>query len=222
MRVIGEPLPNIPWEERPAGCSDVMWRSERNPIIPRDLIPCSNSIFNSAVVPFGEFAGVFRCDDTARSMQLHAGFSDDGVNWGIDPSRFSSQPTMASNRNWRTATIRGSARSKTATTSPGATDTTGRPSAWRRRTTSSTSTRWRTRSCRTTATACSFPENQRQVRDAQPSQRQRAHAVRRYLPERVAGSGYWGSHRHVMRPNGGWQATKIGAGPIPDRDHEGG
>lgn len=44
-------LPNIPWEERPEGSSEVMWRSSRNPIIPHDLIPTSNSIFNSAVVP---------------------------------------------------------------------------------------------------------------------------------------------------------------------------
>jgi hypothetical protein len=25
-------LPNIPWQERPAGCSDVIWRYEANPI----------------------------------------------------------------------------------------------------------------------------------------------------------------------------------------------
>ena len=44
-----------------------LWRSSRNPIIPRDLIPRANSIFNSAVVPFGDgFAGVFRVDDTRR------------------------------------------------------------------------------------------------------------------------------------------------------------
>ena len=49
---------------RPA-TRDVVWRSSRNPIIPRDLIPRANSIFNSAVVPFGDgFAGVFRVDDT--------------------------------------------------------------------------------------------------------------------------------------------------------------
>ena len=48
----------IPWEERPAGAGGVVWRSSRNPIIARDAIPRANSIFNSAVVPFGEaFAG---------------------------------------------------------------------------------------------------------------------------------------------------------------------
>ena len=76
----------IPWEDRPAGQSDLVWRSSRNPIIARDLLPRSNSIFNSAVVPFGAgFAGVFRVDDRSRSMNIHAGRSDDGVSWRIEP-----------------------------------------------------------------------------------------------------------------------------------------
>jgi beta-1,4-mannooligosaccharide/beta-1,4-mannosyl-N-acetylglucosamine phosphorylase len=79
-------LSNMPWEERPEGCRDVMWRCSANPIITRDLLPTSNSIFNSAVVPFdGKFAGVFRCDDTNRRMVLHVGFSDNGVDWHINP-----------------------------------------------------------------------------------------------------------------------------------------
>ncbi len=77
---------SIPWEDRPAGESGVFWRSSRNPIIRRDQLPRSNSIFNSAVVAFGDgFAGVFRVDDTARTMNLHAGRSRDGVTWEIDP-----------------------------------------------------------------------------------------------------------------------------------------
>jgi beta-1,4-mannooligosaccharide/beta-1,4-mannosyl-N-acetylglucosamine phosphorylase len=83
------PLPDeqaaIPWEERPAESSDVVWRSSRNPIIARNQIPRANSIFNSAVVPFGDgFAGVFRVDDTTRGMNVHAGRSRDGVDWGLD------------------------------------------------------------------------------------------------------------------------------------------
>ena len=75
----------IPWEERPAGCNDVMWRFSRNPIIGRYAIPTSNSIFNSAVVPFGDgFAGVFRCDNRAVQMNIFAGFSSDGVHWNIE------------------------------------------------------------------------------------------------------------------------------------------
>ena len=78
------PLPNIPWEERPSGCSSVVWRYSANPIIPRDLIPSSNSIFNSAVAPYrGGFAGVFRCDNKRREMNLHAGFSQNGFDWDL-------------------------------------------------------------------------------------------------------------------------------------------
>ena len=87
----GQALPNMPWEERPQDCKNVMWRCSDNPIIPRDLLPTSNSIFNSAVVPFGNgFAGVFRCDDTNRRMVLHVGFSEDGKKWNIneEPLRF--------------------------------------------------------------------------------------------------------------------------------------
>jgi len=88
IKIIGDPLPNIPWEDKPAGTRGVVWRSKRNPIIPRDLLPTSNSIFNSAVVPYkGAFTGVFRCDDTARNMQLHVGHSQDGVTWTLNPER---------------------------------------------------------------------------------------------------------------------------------------
>lgn len=80
-----DPLFNLPWEDRPAGSADLVWRSANNPIIHRDAIPTSNSIFNSAVVPFGGgFAGVFRCDNRRREMNLHTGFSRDGVSWTID------------------------------------------------------------------------------------------------------------------------------------------
>ena len=62
--IISGALPKIPWEEKPKGYLDVVWRYSNNPVIPRDLIPDSNSIFNSAVVAYqDEFRGVFRCDD---------------------------------------------------------------------------------------------------------------------------------------------------------------
>lgn len=82
--IIGKALPNIPWEERPKGSDAVVWRYSQNPIIPRDATPYSNSIFNSAAIPFGDaFAGVFRVDDTRRYMNLHVGRSANGFNWDI-------------------------------------------------------------------------------------------------------------------------------------------
>jgi beta-1,4-mannooligosaccharide/beta-1,4-mannosyl-N-acetylglucosamine phosphorylase len=78
-------LPNIPWEEKPAGNREIIWRYSRNPIIPRDLLLSSNSIFNSAVVSYLDgFAGVFRCDNKKREMNLHSGFSKDGIDWQIN------------------------------------------------------------------------------------------------------------------------------------------
>ena len=84
----GRPLPNIPWEDRPQDCGEVVWRSAKNPILTRAAVPNTNSIFNSAVVPFESgFAGVFRCDSTDRTMQIHAGTSPDGLDWQIEPQR---------------------------------------------------------------------------------------------------------------------------------------
>lgn len=75
---------NIPWEDRGSNQEEIMWRSSQNPIIGRYHIPTSNSIFNSAVVSFENgFAGVFRCDDRNIRMNIHAGFSDDGIHWDI-------------------------------------------------------------------------------------------------------------------------------------------
>jgi beta-1,4-mannooligosaccharide/beta-1,4-mannosyl-N-acetylglucosamine phosphorylase len=82
--IVGPALPNIPWEDKPSSCREPLWRYSGNPIIRRDAMACSNSIFNSAVVPFGkEFAGVFRVDDITRQSHLHTGHSKDALNWTI-------------------------------------------------------------------------------------------------------------------------------------------
>lgn len=85
LKVIAEKVPNLPWEDRPAECRDVIWRYSKNPVIPRNLLPKSNSIFNSAVIPYkGEFVGVFRADDTRRVMDIYFGKSKDGLSWKLN------------------------------------------------------------------------------------------------------------------------------------------
>ncbi len=84
-------MSNIPWQERPSHSNDVVWRYTENPVVKRDAIPSSNSIFNSAVVRFQDgYAGVFRCDNKAVQMNIFAGFSKNGIDWDIDhePIRF--------------------------------------------------------------------------------------------------------------------------------------
>ncbi|CAM1364661.1 glycoside hydrolase family 130 protein [Tenacibaculum xiamenense] len=78
-------ISSIPWQDRPKGSNEIMWRYSNNPIIKRNAIPSSNSIFNSAVIRFkGGYAGIFRCDNKSVQMNIHAGFSKDGIHWNIE------------------------------------------------------------------------------------------------------------------------------------------
>ena len=83
-KIIGKDLPNMPWQEPENTEKLPVWRYHANPIIERFATKNSNSIFNSAVVPFEDgYAGVFRCDSKSISMDIFAGFSKDGIHWDI-------------------------------------------------------------------------------------------------------------------------------------------
>jgi beta-1,4-mannooligosaccharide/beta-1,4-mannosyl-N-acetylglucosamine phosphorylase len=89
-KIIGSSLPNIPWQDKPDGYEMPVWRYNENPIIQRNAIKSSNSIFNSAVIRYEDgFAGVFRCDSKAVSMDIFAGFSEDGIHWKINENPIS-------------------------------------------------------------------------------------------------------------------------------------
>jgi beta-1,4-mannooligosaccharide/beta-1,4-mannosyl-N-acetylglucosamine phosphorylase len=76
---------SIPWQDRPSGSSELIWRYSQNPVIDRNPIPVAARIYNSAVVPFkGHFAGVFRSDYRTGMPHIHAGFSEDGLKWKIN------------------------------------------------------------------------------------------------------------------------------------------
>lgn len=84
--IVGNAVSNLPWQDCAKGLEEPVWRYGNNPIINRHAIPTSNSIFNSAVVPFKDgFAGVFRCDSRSVSMDIFSGFSEDGIHWEITP-----------------------------------------------------------------------------------------------------------------------------------------
>lgn len=103
-KIIGKDLPNIPWQEKPQDYPRPVWRYTENPIIDRYAIPTSNSIFNSAVVPFKDgFAGVFRCDSFGVSMDIYAGFSKDAIHWEInhEPITFTGEDQEILQRQYR-------------------------------------------------------------------------------------------------------------------------
>lgn len=222
--VIGTDLPNIPWEDRPPGSPDPVWRYSKNPVIPRDAIPTSNSIFNSAVIPYNNrFVGVFRCDDKHRRLQLHYGESDDGLNWRIDPDPLvlkGGDPEIAAyNYRYDPRICKLEDRYYITWCNGYA----GYPTIG-------------------LAYTYDFREFFQLENAFLPFNRNGVLFPRKIggkyaMLSRPSDNGHtpfgdifysespdlihWGRHRLVMRPIGGWQATKIGAGPVPIETREG-
>ncbi|MCB2214243.1 glycoside hydrolase family 130 protein [bacterium] len=216
-------VPNLPWEDRPAGCDDVVWRYSANPIIPRDLIPSSNSIFNSAVVPFeGKFAGVFRCDNKKREMNVHRGFSDDGINWRLDNDpiewRFPEEELSHFQYRYdpRVVWIEDRYYITWCNGYHGPTIGIGSTKDFE------TFTFLENGLLPFNRNGVLFPRkiNGKYVMLNRPSDNGHTPFGDIYLsqsPDMI----YWGEHRYVMGVAGGWQGTKIGAGPIPIETPEG-
>jgi beta-1,4-mannooligosaccharide/beta-1,4-mannosyl-N-acetylglucosamine phosphorylase len=225
VKLIGAALSNIPWEERPDGCSDVVWRSSKNPVIPRDLIPSSNSIFNSAVVAYeGEFRGVFRCDDKRRMMQLHSGRSADGVRWEIENKRISFTPAKGVEAmEWGYGYDPRVCLIEDRYVVTWCNSFAGWPTIGVGYTHDfETYYQMENAFLPFNRNGVLFP---RRIGDnfamlSRPSDRGHTPFGEIYYSE-SPDMIYWGKHRLVMRQAGGWQATKIGAGPIPIETTEG-
>ncbi|MDR1913858.1 MAG: glycoside hydrolase family 130 protein [Clostridiales bacterium] len=223
----GASLPNIPWQDKPAGCAAPIWRYDKNPIIPRDLIPSSNSIFNSAAVPFKEgYAGVFRCDDKARSMNIHCGFSKDGYNWDLDDdvvifeSADSSDGKEVLNSQYkydpRVVFIEDRYYITWCNGYHGPTIGVGYTYDFK------TFYAMENAFLPFNRNGVLFPRkiNGKYVMLSRPSDNGHTPFGDIFIsqsPDMI----HWGEHRHVMSPLGGWQSTKIGAGPIPIETDEG-
>ena len=224
--ILGPSLPNIPWEERPAGHRDVLWRSARNPIIPHDLIPSSNSIFNSAVVPFGDgFAGVFRCDNKARTMQLHSGRSADGVSWELSNERIQWQPeneTVAEIASFdysydpRVHWLEDRYYITWCNGYHGPTIGVGYTHDFE------TFTQLENAYLPFNRNGVLFPRkiDGKFAMLSRPSDNGHTPFGDIFYSE-SPDMTYWGRHRFVMGTSGGWQSTKIGAGPVPIETTEG-
>ena len=222
-RVVGSAVPNLPWEPKPAGCQDVCWRYSGNPIIPRDLIPSSNSIFNSAAVPFGDgFAGVFRCDDRRRQMQLHTGFSPDGINWTLDNERIQFESVNAEIGRWeygydpRVCWIEDRYWVTWCNGYHGPTIGIAYTHDFQ------TYHQIENAYLPFNRNGVLFPRriNGKYVMLSRPSDNGHTPFGDIFIsqsPDMV----YWGEHRFVMGRAGGWQSTKIGAGPIPIETDQG-
>lgn len=85
VKIYGDAVKNMPWQEKPEGFDGVVWRHDNNPIIDWNPTKKSARIFNSAVLPYeAGFIGVFRADHKNGRPQLHLGRSTDALNWDIE------------------------------------------------------------------------------------------------------------------------------------------
>lgn len=88
VKLICPALPDIPWQDRPAGCTAPLWRYSENPIIGRNPIPGVARVFNSAVAPWEDgYIGVFRGEQTNGVPFIYLGRSADGVKWDFERSK---------------------------------------------------------------------------------------------------------------------------------------
>ncbi|MBO5384417.1 MAG: glycoside hydrolase family 130 protein [Ruminococcus sp.] len=88
IKLIGNSLPDMPWQDKPAGCNIPVWRYSENPIIKRNPLPNVARIFNSAVMPYeGKYIGVFRGEQRDGMPHIYLGRSDDAINWEFEPEK---------------------------------------------------------------------------------------------------------------------------------------
>lgn len=217
------PSATIPWEDRPENSISPIWRYSNNPIITREHVRSANSIFNSAVVPYGEgFAGVFRCDDKQLIMRLHTGFSNDGINWKIsqDPIKFESDDKEIGVFEYgydpRVVWIDDRYYVTWCTGYYGPTIGLAHTMDFKR------FRQLENAFLPYNRNGVLFPRkiNNRYAMLSRPSDTGHTPFGDIFYSE-SPDLQHWGNHRHVMSPTTGWQSTKVGAGPVPIETNEG-
>src|SRR5690554_214541 len=84
VRIIGDRLATMPWQDKPAGAQGPVWRHDQNPVIGRNPVRDVARIFNSAVMAYeNKFVGIFRAETVNGRPHLHLGWSDDAIDWDI-------------------------------------------------------------------------------------------------------------------------------------------
>lgn len=218
-------MPRIPWQDRPADSSDVVWRFRDNPIISRNPIPRGGRVFNSAALPYGDgFIAVLRIDYRTTKPQLHLARSPDGIRWEIEPEMIpwvneAGEPV----RNGyaydpRLCRIDDTYYITWCDDFPGASIGMGRTKDFK------TFVKMESPLMPFNRNGVLFPRkvNGEYLLLSRPSDSGHT-PFGEILLSHSKDLVYWGKHRHVMR-NGGsgwWQSVKIGAGPNPIETKDG-
>jgi beta-1,4-mannooligosaccharide/beta-1,4-mannosyl-N-acetylglucosamine phosphorylase len=223
--ILGTAVPNLPWEDKPAGCREVVWRYSANPIIGWNPVGRVARIFNSAAIPYeGAFVGVFRADHRNGRADLHFGRSADGIHWDIDPDLIpwqdeSGRPKPNSyGYDPRLLKIEDTYYITWCDDFPGASIGMGRTQDFR------TFVKMENPLMPFNRNGVLFPRRIGGLyamlsRPSDSGHTPFGDIILSYSPDLT----YWGRHRLVMSRGGQgwWQSTKIGAGPVPIETTEG-
>ena len=88
IKIIGNSLPKMPWQDKPSDCTAPVWRFSENPVIGRNPLPNVARIFNSAVMPYKDgYIGVFRGEQRDGVPHIYLGNSGDGIHWEFNPEK---------------------------------------------------------------------------------------------------------------------------------------
>jgi len=225
MGIIGRPLKNMPWEDRPGDCKGVVWRYSGNPVIDRNPTQHCGRVYNSAVIPYGNgFVGIFRADHTDGKARLHIGRSDDAIHWEIDdePIRWKDEEGKPYDPNYaydpRLVEIDGVYYIIWCTDFAGAALGLGMTTDFRE------FIRLENPFPPFNRNGVLFPRriNGKYMLLSRPSDSGHTPFGDIFISE-SPDLKYWGRHRRVMSRGGRgwWQNTKIGAGPVPIETDEG-
>jgi len=202
----------------------VFKRYKGNPIVTSSAVPRANSIHNSAIVGFENgYAGIFRVDEIDMRFRLHAGFSKDGIKWDINPDEIN---FISDNPDFYVADLSYDPRvtklddtyyitwCNAADFGPaiGMAKTTDFKKFYQMENLLSPSSR----------NCVIFPRkiDGKYAMLHRPSDRGHTPFGDIFYAN-SPDLTYWGCHRFVMAPTTGWQATKLGPGPVPVETPEG-
>ncbi len=207
-------IPQIPWQDKPEGSKEPVWRYKENPIIDRSFVESANSIFNSAVVyreEKGNFAGVFRVDDKTREQYLVTGKSGDGIHWTLSDKKLfpGYDPRLCKidgkyYLSWVCLTPRGTSIGIAATEDF---------ENWER---------FEDAVLPVSRNGVLFPRkiNGNYMLFTRPCDKGHTPYGDIFLSQ-SPDLTYWGKHRFVIKPENNWEMTKVGAGPTPIETSEG-
>lgn len=225
INIIGGNCPNMPWQDKPEGCTDPVWRYTENPIIGFNPTPKCARVFNSGVIPYKSgFAGIFRADHRNGMPQLHVGKSSDGLEWDIEDEEIHFvdsegrpfQPGYAYDP--RLVEIDNTYYIMWCTEFHGPTIGIAKTTDFKK------FVRIENAFLPYNRNGVLFPRkiNGNYVMLSRPSDTSHTPFGDIFLSE-SPDMVYWGKHRHVMSRGGSgwWQCLKIGAGPIPIETNKG-